>query len=132
LTGFLLTLPFQQRFYGLGSAMRIVYLVTVVCSMGATILLVAPVGMHRLLFRRHKLRTLVSSAHKCAVAGLVLLGAALVGVSVLIFYVVEGPLAGTIAGICTGVPAVYFWIVLPLWHRRSGEDSAYEEPTLQH
>ena len=56
LTGFLLTLPFQPRFTGLDGIMRTVYLVTVACSLGATVLLVAPVSMHRVLFRRHRLK----------------------------------------------------------------------------
>src|SRR5436305_7711810 len=65
LTGFLLTLPFQQRFNVLDPPMRNLYLATVGCSVGATVLLVAPVGMHRLLFRRHRLQVLVSAAHRC-------------------------------------------------------------------
>ena len=55
LTGFLLTLPFQQRFETLDTTMRVVYLVTVGCSVGATVLLESPVAMHRLLFRRHRI-----------------------------------------------------------------------------
>ena len=77
LTGFLLTIPFQQRFTQLDGTMRVVYLVTVACSLGATVLLVAPVGMHRVLFRRHRLDAIVSASHICAVAGLILLGFAL-------------------------------------------------------
>ena len=56
LTGFLLTLPFQQRFGALNLTMRVTYLATVACSVSSTMLLVAPVGMHRLLFRRHQLK----------------------------------------------------------------------------
>ena len=66
LTGFLLTLPFQQRFTQLDGVMRTVYLVTVACSIGATVLLIAPVSMHRLLFRQHRLKTVVSAAHSYA------------------------------------------------------------------
>ena len=69
LTGFLLTLPFQQRFTVLDATMRTVYLVTVACSIGSTVLLVAPVGMHRALFRRHRLDAIVSTSHACAIAG---------------------------------------------------------------
>src|SRR5260370_2777973 len=74
LTGFLLTLPFQQRFDVLGDDMRVVYLATVGCSVAATLLLFAPAGMHRLLFRRHRIAVLVSAAHRCAYAGVLLLG----------------------------------------------------------
>ena len=93
LTGFLLTLPFQQRFDLLDEHMRVVYLITVGCSIAATVLLIAPVGMHRLLFRRHRLAVLVSAAHRCAFTGLVLLGLALVGVTMVTFDAVSGSTA---------------------------------------
>jgi len=51
LTGLLLTLPFQQRFTELSTLAQDVYLLTVIASIGSTVLLVAPVGLHRLLFR---------------------------------------------------------------------------------
>ncbi len=85
LTGFLLILPFQERFTQLDATMRTVYLITVGCSIGATVLLVAPVSMHRLLFRRHRLKTLVAASHNYAIAGTLLLGTALAGVAILVF-----------------------------------------------
>ena len=121
LTGFLLTLPFQQRFDHLTHDMRVVYLATVACSVGSTILLIAPVGMHRLLFRRHQLPTLVSTAHRCAIAGLLLLGAALVGVTTVIFNAVSGPGAGLVAGSCAAVALLLFWAIMPMWQRRTDE-----------
>src|ERR1700742_1944101 len=66
LTGFLLTLPFQQRFDVLDTTMRVVYLITVGSSVCATVLLEAPVAIHRLLFRRHRLEFIVSAAHRLA------------------------------------------------------------------
>lgn len=117
LTGFLLILPFQQRFDGLGASMQKVYLVTVGASVTATVLLIAPVGMHRLLFRRHRLSELVSAAHRCAYAGLVLLGVALCGVTVIVFFAVAGYNAAVIAGVCAALLFVAFWLVLPLTMR---------------
>src|ERR1700757_5439049 len=64
LTGFLLTLPFQARFDGLSTTMRVIFLATVGCSISATVLLEAPVAMHRLLFRRHRTQFLVSAADR--------------------------------------------------------------------
>lgn len=121
LTGFLLTLPFQQRFDVLDHEMRIAYLVTVGCSVGATVLLIAPVGIHRLLFRRHRLQVLVSAAHRCAYAGLALLGLALTGVTVIIFVAVAGTTAGLIAGACALTLFTTFWWLLPLSLRTHGE-----------
>lgn len=128
-TGFLLTLPFQQRFTQLSDTVRIVFLITVACSIGATLLLVAPVGIHRMLFRRHRLGTLVSTSHWCAMAGMVLLGAALTGVAVVIFDVVAGPTAGWIAGACTAAAMTFLWIGLPLFQRQMSDDglSTHEE-----
>lgn len=124
LTGFLLTLPFQQRFTMLDGTMRTVYLVTVACSIGSTVLLVAPVSMHRLLFRRHRLKTLVSAAHSYAMVGLVLLGIALAGVAIVIFDAVVGRTGAWIAGGCTLVALAAFWYLLPL-RGRSDNDNAY-------
>ena len=124
LTGFLLTLPFQQRFTVLDGTMRIVYLITVACSIGSTVLLVAPVGMHRVLFRRHRLDAIVSISHGCAIAGLILLG--------------RGPCrrrrrhlrhghrarrGAWIAGGCTLAAFVVFWFVVPLPLRRRSDRS---------
>lgn len=121
LTGFLLTLPFQARFTQLDGTIKTVYLVTVACSLGATVLLVAPVGMHRVLFRRHRLDAIVTASHGCAVAGLILLGVALAGVAAVIFDTVLGPPAGWIACGCTLAAFVVFWFVIPLPLRRRSD-----------
>ena len=127
LTGFLLTLPFQQRFDALDNDMRMLYLATVVCSVGSTVLLIAPVAMHRILFRQRRLKALVSAAHRCAYAGLLLLGLALAGVTVVVFYAVAGPAAAVIAGICAAVAFATFWLIVPL-AMRFGSD---QPPTTQ-
>jgi O-antigen/teichoic acid export membrane protein len=123
LTGFLLILPFQPRFAELNSAVRIVYLVTVTCSIGATVLLVAPVSMHRLLFRQHRLKTLVAVSHAYAIVGTMLLGVALSGVAVVIFDSVLGRTAAWIAGGCTLVALIAVWYAMPLRDRGSRDDS---------
>lgn len=118
LTGFLLILPFQSRFATLGTGLHQVYLATVVSSLGATVLLIAPVGMHRLLFRQHKLRTLVAAAHRFAYAGLLLLGTALTGVAIIVFGTVLGTTAAVLAGTVTAVAMLAAWVGYPLWMRR--------------
>jgi hypothetical protein len=97
--------------------MRIVYLVTVGFSVTATILLIAPVGMHRLLFRQHRLAALVSAAHRCAYAGLLLLGLAMVGVTVVVFDAVAGVTAGVVAGLIAFVGFAALWVIVPLLMR---------------
>lgn len=124
LTGFLLILPFQPRFADLDVVMRTVYLVTVGCSLAATVLLVAPVSMHRVLFRRHRLETLVAVSHRYATVGIMLLGTALAGVAVVIFDSVIGRTGAWIAGGCTLVALIAFWYALPL-RDRDLRDTSY-------
>jgi hypothetical protein len=119
LTGFLLTLPFQQRFDVLGQDMRMVYLATVACSVASTVLLIAPVGMHRMLFRQHRLDSLVSAAHRMAYAGLLLLGLAMAGTTTVIFDAVAGRTAGVVAGATALVAFGALWVVVPAWMRVS-------------
>jgi hypothetical protein len=124
LTGFLLTLPFQPRFDLLSTTMQAVYLATVGCSVAATVLLEAPVGMHRVLFRRHRTQFIVSAADRLAYSGLLLMGLAMTGVAVIIFGVVAGPPAGAIAGGCAFVAELSLWVLLPLWVRRGAPPPA--------
>jgi hypothetical protein len=121
LTGFLLTLPFQQRFTMLDGTMRTIYLVTVACSIASTAMLVAPVGMHRMLFRRRRMKNVVGSAHAYAITGLLLLALSLTGVAIVIFDAVAGRTAAWIAGGCSLVALTAAWFFLPL--RLRGNDN---------
>jgi hypothetical protein len=123
LTGFLLTLPFQQRFDRLDDLMRGIYAATVACSVAATLTLVAPVAMHRVLFRQHRLKTLVSAAHRLAYAGLLLLGLALVGVTLVVFDVVYGRSTAIAAGVVALSVFAVLWVTSPLLMLRFGEGS---------
>lgn len=113
LTGFLLTLPFQQRFATLKSGQQNLYLADVGLAVASTLLLVAPVAMHRALFRRHQRGTAVRFAHRCAVAGTALFGVALIGVVYLIFEVVKGTAAAGGAGALAGLSVLTLWVVCP-------------------
>ncbi len=130
LTGLLLTLPFQQRFVLLDHPMRMVYLATVACSVASTVLLVAPVGMHRVLFRRHRLPILVSAAHRLSFAGLLLLGVAMAGVTDIIFDTVEGRRAGIASGVVALVAFGLCWLALPLVLRSRPASRTPREPRL--
>jgi hypothetical protein len=124
LTGFLLTLPFQQRFADLTSDQRAIYLADVSAAVCSTALLIAPVALHRMLFRQHARAEHVSVAHRLAMAGSALLGWAICGVVVLIFDVVSGPPAAIGGGIGVGLLLLSAWLVLPLTarHRVGAED----------
>jgi hypothetical protein len=100
--------------------MRLVYLATLSCSAASTVLLIAPVSMHRLLFRRHRLDVLVSAAHRCAQAGLLLLGFALTGMTSVVFAAVSGYHSGLAPGTCALALFAVLWLMLPLLLRKRG------------
>jgi hypothetical protein len=114
LTGFLLILPFQSRFEQLTPAQQNIYLATLTAAVLATGFLIAPVSLHRFLFRRHARRVTVDVAHRLAQIGLSILGLAIVGVVLLIFDVVLGPTAGYVAAGVVFVVLLGLWVVLPL------------------
>lgn len=113
LTGFLLTIPFQQRFADLDDYQRNLYLGLVVVAVTATALIVAPVSLHRALFRRHLKRELVRAADLFARLGLLMLALALVGVATLLFDVVVSRTAGLVVGGAAAVLLAACWWLLP-------------------
>ncbi|MDQ0827776.1 hypothetical protein QFZ60_003949 [Arthrobacter sp. B2I5] len=98
LAGFLLTLPFQQRFEKLDDWEVGLYLTNVVIAALTTAFILLPVSVHRRLFRKRLKETLVSSADtitKIALGGIALLSA---GTAALVFDVAVGRSAGVTAG----------------------------------
>jgi hypothetical protein len=117
LTGFLLTLPFQQKFSDLDDAQIALYLSTVAASICATAFLQAPVSVHRALFRRHQRGQTVQLAHRLSIVGMILLGGAVIGVATLIFDVVVSATAGAIAGVITAALLIVLWLAVPVASR---------------
>ena len=107
LTGFLLTVPFQQRFGDLEPPLRVVFLVALSLAVISTVIVVAPVASHRILFRRSAKPELVSAADRSTKAGLATLALTIVAVVVLVF----GFVAGTTAAVVAGVVAIGFFVV---------------------
>jgi uncharacterized membrane protein YqjE len=113
LTGFLLSIAFQPTFRSLDEFQRIVYLLLVGTAVLTTALSLAPVNLHRGLFRRHAKPLVVGVAHvivQVALAGVALV---LVGTVLLIFDVVVGRngalvAAGTTVLILVGLAALPF------------------------
>jgi hypothetical protein len=121
LTGFLLTLPFSQRFKDLDDVQRGAYLAILCGSVVATGLIIAPVAFHRVLFRHGERRWLVSAANWAARAGLVSLALTTSGVVWLVFDLVTDR---TLAGIAGVIALLFFatvWAVVPLRAPRVGD-----------
>ncbi len=110
-------MPFTQRFPNLDAFQRTGYLAVLLGSVVATGFIIAPVPLHRTLFRQGEKEWLVHAANWCARAGLVTLAVTLGGVVWLVFDVVLTRAAGFVAGgVFLGFLAV-LWGALPLIRR---------------
>ena len=118
LTGFLLTLPFQTRFADLDDYQHTVYLILVVTSVVATALIVAPVSVHRSLFRQQMKRHIVTLADRLTRIALAVLALVMTGATLLVFDVVVGRTEGIVAGACVLVALAIVWVTLPEVLRR--------------
>ena len=113
LTGFLLTLAFQARFSELDGFQVGLYLFLVGGSALTTILGLAPVSLHRRLFRKGAKPKIVVVANRILQFTLIVLAVVLAGTILFIFDVVAGRLAGVIAGGVAAVALLVIWTVLP-------------------
>jgi hypothetical protein len=116
LTGFLLTLAFQPKFAELDGFQRTVYLVLVAAAGLTTALGLAPVLLHRELFRRQMKQVLVRTADVFLRAALAGIAVVLAGTQLLVFDVAVDRRAGWIACAAT-VVVVGLIAALPLWLR---------------
>ncbi|GAA4767111.1 DUF6328 family protein [Microbacterium gilvum] len=114
LTGFLLALAFQPAFANLDDAQRVLYLVLVVLSAVSAVVALAPVALHRVLFREGRKGLIVRVGHIALVTAMAVVSALLVGVLAFVFDVVAGEQAAWTAGGALGVLVVLLWAAVPL------------------
>jgi hypothetical protein len=117
LTGFLLTVPFSQRFTELTTLQVRSYLAVLCGAVLTTGFVIAPVAFHRLLFRQQEKAWLVTAANRSAQVGLLLLALTVCGALFLVFDIVVSLTAGLVV---LGLSLLFFavlWWLLPLWSR---------------
>ncbi|MCU1550580.1 MAG: sodium:proton antiporter [Glaciihabitans sp.] len=120
-SGFLLTLAFQQRFAQLHSHQVTIYVVLVLLAATTTAVGLAPVSLHRTLFRRHEKRRVVAIGNSLLLINLLLVSLLTGGVALFIVDVVLNMTAGAIAGAAMFVLLALLLVVLPraaTTHRR--------------
>jgi hypothetical protein len=118
IVGFLLTLAFQQRFTDLDGFQVDIYLALVIVAAAATIQGLAPVSLHRTLFRRKAKAAIVTWANRILKITIVVVAMTLSGTVLLIFDVVVGRTAGLVAGLATLVAAFSTWSLLTVGAKR--------------
>ena len=114
LTGFLLTVPFNDRFDTLDDVQRTAYLLVLSGAVTATAAILSPVAYHRILFRRGRRPWLVTTANKVARVGLVLVALTTCGVVFLTFDLAIGRTGGVVASIVALVGYLVLWVGIPL------------------
>ena len=113
LTGFLLTVPFSQRFTKLDQFQQNLYLVVLCGSVVTTGLVVAPAVFHRVLFRHGERPWLVNAADRCALASQFMMALTISGVLFLAFDFVVGDTAGWIALVVSLAFFLALWWATP-------------------
>jgi hypothetical protein len=117
LFGFLLTVPFQQRFDAVTDFQKYVYFVTLLLTAASAAFLMGPSAFHRLTFRHGQKPYLIHLGTRQTIAGLVLLAVAMNGALLLLADVLFGTTTVVIVIACTGVLFTWLWFGLPLWRR---------------
>ena len=109
LFGFLLTVPFQQRFARVTDFQETVYFATLVAAAVATAFLIAPSAYHRVMFQRHDKPNIIHIGTVQFLAGLAALALAMNGAVLLVTDVLFD------AGTVTVTVAVLATLYLTLW-----------------
>jgi FtsH-binding integral membrane protein len=118
LFGFLLALPFTNRFAQLSHLQRGLYVTSLVLAATSTALLLGPVAYHRLVFRQHQKEQLVKDASIMAILGLATVGLAVSAAVLLVLSYVAKGLPAVIITVFVVCLFAGLWFGLPLARRR--------------
>ena len=122
LFGFLLAVPFTQRFTSITTTQRHVYYFTFLATAAATIFLIAPTAYHRLRFRQHDKEALIQTSSRLAIAGTACLATALTAAVYLVTDLLFHTAATAVAAAATAGLLAWFWYGLPLLRRAREAD----------
>lgn len=111
LLGFLVTLPFTERFGAMEHTQRVVYMSTFFAVMLALVCFMLPAAYHRIARPIHERRRFKQFANHFLVAGLAPLSIGIVLVSWLVTSVVMPQIAAVCAGIVAVTLGVAWWAV---------------------
>ncbi len=112
--GFLITLPFTNRFGQLTTTQRNLYLVIVVTILFALICFIAPAAYHRLARPIHDKQAFKVLATRLVIVGLVPFSLSTILTSYFIVDVVAGVRAGVLIALLIACPILLFWWLFPL------------------
>jgi cation transport ATPase len=117
LFGFLLTVPFQQRFQSVDDFQRDVYFVTLLAAATATAFLIAPSAYHRIAFGKHDKPRIILVGTVQFVCGLVALAVAMNGAVLLVTDVLFQATTVVVTLAVIGSLFAWLWFGIGLWRR---------------
>jgi cation transport ATPase len=117
LFGFLLAVPFQQRFQEVDAFQRDVYFVTLLAAMAATAFLIAPSAYHRIAFRQHEKPHIIAAGTVQFICGLVALAIAMNGAVLLVTDFIFRATTVIVTLVITGSLFAWLWFGIGLWRR---------------
>ncbi len=123
LFGFLLVAPFNQRFSTVSRFERDLYFATLLLTLLASTLLIAPTVLHRLVFRHGFKAYVVVTANRLTISGLAVLAVALTCAVALITHFLFGQTTAIITAVLVGGTLGAIWFALPLRQRLRGRES---------
>jgi hypothetical protein len=113
LAGFLATLPFQSRFGELDGFQRGWYVGLLALAFATVGVTLAPVAIHRRVFRRGVKEELVHAGHRLTAAALAMISVLLGGIVLLVIDMVYDRTAAAIAAVASLVVLAGLLVVLP-------------------
>jgi hypothetical protein len=117
LFAFLLVVPFQQRFARVSHFERDLYFATLLLTLLASTLLIAPTVLHRIVFQQGAKAYVVHKANQLTIAGLAVLACGLTSAASLITHFLLGQTATIVVAGGVGVTLGLAWFALPLRQR---------------
>ena len=120
LFGFLLTVPFTQRWSDTDDFQRTLFLITLLAISSATGCFIAPTAAHRLRFHQGDRPFLVAYANAAAIAGLVFVMTAMLSAMLLVTDFVFSRTTAVLATSAIGLLLLTLWFVIPLSRYRRG------------
>jgi predicted membrane channel-forming protein YqfA (hemolysin III family) len=122
LFGFLLAVPFSQRFESITTTQRSVYYATFLATAAATIFFIAPTAYHRLRFRQRDKEQMIQTSSRLTIVGTACLATALSGAVFLVTDLLFHTVATAVAAAATAGLLPWLWYGLPLWRRARDAD----------
>jgi FtsH-binding integral membrane protein len=114
LFGFLLAVPFSQRFATISATQQALYYTAFASAAGASVCFIAPTAFHRIVWQHGEKRVLLRVSSALAIVGTVFLAAAITSVMLFITSYLYGSAPAALAGAVLLASLVTLWYGLPL------------------